>query len=330
MDVNGRDPSGLNVLGTKARTWKEFFWRPNKDWGKPGYDADKGLAESVHEGIEYAVNEDLFADEDFSKAYSDSFDAHNSAYGTLTAVAGAGPWLALTAPAASAAYTLAGEASLKGFVILQTTKAGTVILKGTSVLATVTSASHLYNCATDDEYLAQTLSIDSGVGVSSIMMSADHLYGQTKGFYNKVIRLIKRAERYLNDVGVKTYLKVIKRSDWKSYYDSFKSGTVRLKFSFKGGQSLYRSANSVGAATYGEFAAIQRPISPVDSILKNALHPTVTGNRARFLYGVSTRRGFYLEGIVAPQGSFSGGNTQIFQPKLFGKSPWKFIEYIGY
>jgi len=93
---------------------------------------------------------------------------------------------------------------------------------------------------------------------------------------------------------------------------------------------LYRVANSESAAKFGEFASVEKPSSPVQAILKNALHPTVTNNRARLLYKVTTRAGFYIEGTTASQRSFPGGFTQIFQAGIFGHSPWKILEYLGY
>jgi len=130
----------------------------------------------------------------------------------------------------------------------------------------------------------------------------------------------------LSDLAAKGYIRLVKGSSWRSYYSSFARGTARLRFSLRGGRVLHRIANSEGAARFGEFASVEKPASPVQAILKNALHPSVTSNRARFLYQVTTRIGFYVEGTVASQGSFPGGFTQVFSSQAYSATryggPW--------
>ena len=141
----------------------------------------------------------------------------------------------------------------------------------------------------------------------------------------------------LNDLGVKSYLRFTQGSRWHSYYDSFLPGTARLRFSVSGRNGLWRGAASEGSAIFGQFASLQRPWSPFHCRIGNALHG-VTDNAASRLWSVSTRPGFYVEGVIAPQGVFPGGFTQIFKANgnvlsrpLFGnKTPWSMLNETGY
>lgn len=124
---------------------------------------------------------------------------------------------------------------------------------------------------------------------------------------------------------------------WRSHYDSFYKGTARLRFSFGGRSGLFRGAGSEGAAKFGQYASVQKPWSPFHSRIGNALSG-VTDNAASRLWSVSTKSGFYVEGMVARQGAMPGGFTQIFKAngniltrRLFGNtSPWKSLREIGY
>ena len=78
----------------------------------------------------------------------------------------------------------------------------------------------------------------------------------------EAVAVASRVGTALNDTGVKAMLRVTKGASWRAYYDSFAPGTARLRFTF-GRRTLYRGANSKGAAVFGEFASVERPLSPV-------------------------------------------------------------------
>jgi hypothetical protein len=126
----------------------------------------------------------------------------------------------------------------------------------------------------------------------------------------------------------RTYLNMVDRPQ---YISSAVEGTMRLNIEL-GGRQLFRAADNVGSATFGEFASVQRPASPAQAIQGNALSPAVTGNQASQLYQVSTRFGFSVEGVVAPQGAgYPGGFTQVIQVRPGPNvSPWSNVQNIGY
>ena len=134
----------------------------------------------------------------------------------------------------------------------------------------------------------------------------------------------------LENFAAKSYLQVIKGAEWQSYYNSFSPGTARLNVGL-GGQTLFRAANSTGAGAFGEFASIERPISPADAIRGSALDPALTGNRASQLFQVTTRPGLSLQGIAAPQGvGYPGGFNQVFQSSRTGIQTWSSVKPISY
>jgi hypothetical protein len=122
------------------------------------------------------------------------------------------------------------------------------------------------------------------------------------------------ANEPVGQLAAKGYLRVTKGTQWRSCYDSFTPGSARLRLNLGRRQLLYRAHNEVAYIQGGEFAATSPGRTPVEVITKNALHPRITGNRARFQYQVTPRPRFYLyvEGEVASQGgAFVGGNTQV-------------------
>jgi hypothetical protein len=134
---------------------------------------------------------------------------------------------------------------------------------------------------------------------------------------------VPRANEPLGQLAVEGYLRVTKGSAWQSYYGSFTPGTARLRLNIGQQRLLYRQANTTAAIQYGEFAATTEAASPVNAITRNALHPRLTGNRARLQYSVTPGKRFflYVEGEVAGQGgAFVGGNTQVLILKS-GTSP---------
>lgn len=125
----------------------------------------------------------------------------------------------------------------------------------------------------------------------------------------------------------RTYLNAVGKGE---YYSSFSPGTARLNIEI-GGRQLFRSANTEGAASFGEFASVQRPATPQHAIQGNALNPTITSNRATHLYQLKTRFGFSVEGVAAPQGvGFPGGNTQVFQVSRPGLPTWRSTTEVPY
>ena len=133
----------------------------------------------------------------------------------------------------------------------------------------------------------------------------------------------------LQEAGAKYYLQLVKGNEWKSYFEAFEKGTARLKFAL-GSKQYFRAANSEGAAAFGEFGGTYKPTSPVDAIVKYALDPRITGNRARHLYEVVSRPfRFFIEGKVAAQsGPFTGGVHQVFFRKTGSKSVWETLKEI--
>ncbi len=134
----------------------------------------------------------------------------------------------------------------------------------------------------------------------------------------------------VENFAARSYLQAAKGAQWESYYNSFSPGSARLNVGF-GGQTLFRAADSEGAASFGEFASVERPSSPADAIRGNALAPAVTGNRASQLFQVTTRPGFSLQGIAGPQGSgYPGGFTQTFQGSRNGIPTWSSVAPVSY
>lgn len=139
------------------------------------------------------------------------------------------------------------------------------------------------------------------------------------------------------DEAVSFWLKRELDGDVRKFNDVYTSavdGTRRLGYTFEG-VSGYRAHNNWTQATQrGEYMSLQRPTNPAEAIDRNALSP-LWGNNAAELYQVTTGRGFYFKGEVAPQSgwfegarfSLEGGNTQIFMPVTrlpdgTLKSPW--------
>ena len=134
----------------------------------------------------------------------------------------------------------------------------------------------------------------------------------------------------LENFAARTYLDAVGGQSAASYYNSFVPGTARLNVGF-GGQTLFRAANSEGAAAYGEFASIQRPPTPAAAIQGSALSPAITGNRATSLFQVTTRPGFSVQGIAASQGiGYPGGYEQVFQAARSGIPTWGSVQPVPY
>ena len=179
---------------------------------------------------------------------------------------------------------------------------------------------------------------ETGDTVASLLGAGGAMYAVSKGPLIFAPRMTNAGtgER-LNDLGVKSYLRLTQGSRWGSHYDSFLPGTARLRFSLSGRGGLWRGAGSEGSATFGQYASLQRPWTPFHSKIGNALKG-VTDNAASRLWSVSARPGFYVEGIVSPQGVFPGGYTQIFKangnlltrPLMGSGTPWSVIEETGY
>jgi hypothetical protein len=134
----------------------------------------------------------------------------------------------------------------------------------------------------------------------------------------------------LEDLSVQTYLQATKGAQWQSYYNSFAPGTAQLNVTL-GGQTLFRAANSAGAAAFGEFASVEQPSTPAQAIQGNALDPAITGNTAGQLFQVTTRPGFSISGTAAAQGAgYPGGFSQVFQVGRNGIPTWSSVQQIPY
>ena len=134
----------------------------------------------------------------------------------------------------------------------------------------------------------------------------------------------------LDNYAAQSYLQLTKGAQWESYYNSFTPGTAQLNITF-GGQTLFRAANSEGAAAFGEFASVEQPATPLEAIQGAALDPAITSNTANQLFQVTTRPGFSISGTAAAQGpGYPGGFTQVFQTKLSGAPTWSSVQPIPY
>jgi RHS repeat-associated protein len=134
----------------------------------------------------------------------------------------------------------------------------------------------------------------------------------------------------LEDLSVQTYLQVTKGAQWQSYFNSFAPGTAQLNVTL-GGQTLFRAANSAGAAAFGEFASVEQPSTPAQAIQGNALDPAITGNTAGQLFQVTTRPGFSISGTAAAQGAgYPGGFSQVFQVGRNSIPTWSSVQQIPY
>ena len=114
-----------------------------------------------------------------------------------------------------------------------------------------------------------------------------------------------------------------------SYYNSAVSGTARLELTW-GGEKLHRGGNVMIAIERGNFASVERPMTSLEAITGNALHPSVTSNRAKIMSEVLTHRGLQVRGIVAPIENLPGGFTQVYQWAPKNMSPWTAVTEIGY
>ena len=143
---------------------------------------------------------------------------------------------------------------------------------------------------------------------------------------------IPGANEPIGQMAAKGYLRVTKGASWRSHYGSFTDGTARLRVNLGTRRLLYRAHNRAAWIEGGEYAATTPSRSPVQGITKNALHPRLTGNRARIQYSVVPRPRlyFYIEGQAASQGgAFAGGNTQVFILQRAGGT-YKLQDFLPY
>jgi len=146
--------------------------------------------------------------------------------------------------------------------------------------------------------------------------------------------IVPGAKEPVTQLAAKGYLRLMKGSGWRSYYDSFAPGTARLQINIGGRRLLFRQHNTMDAIRFGEFAATSEASTPVEAITKNALHPRITGgNRARIQCKVTPTRRFYIyiEGKVANQGgAFVGGNRQNLILRSRSDPVYEIIDFVPY
>ncbi len=113
----------------------------------------------------------------------------------------------------------------------------------------------------------------------------------------------------------------MKRDHGNAYYNTLSSNDRKVGYA---------------AASGGRFASVEMPSSPAEAIQQNALAPQF-GNSASQLFQVTTRPGFYVQGITAGQGmGYEGGATQVFQyrpPATITSprpNPWSSVQQITY
>ena len=135
-----------------------------------------------------------------------------------------------------------------------------------------------------------------------------------------------------NQVAAMGYLRAtVGKDGWWQTFRSMRTWTPRLRFSLRGAKGFRMAVSE--ERIQGMFASIERPASLEEGMARNALlRSWYPGELPRELFRVTARPGFYVGGVIGPQGSgptwVPGGNTQIVVPTNKAGENWTAAQYL--
>jgi hypothetical protein len=152
--------------------WLRSFQQTENGWIYPGANAARQQNNFTAMG-------------DMKRANSQGEKIAMGYWGTIGVVAGG-----FTYGPAAVAYL--NNASINSYVavtnsIQNSSKIAGAVRTGSALLG----GYHLYNFSTDPEYAAETISVDSGLGFSSVYFAADDLYSSGRYVYNESVSFMR-------------------------------------------------------------------------------------------------------------------------------------------